>query len=116
MLLAELNDVPDDEEVSGKAQLRNQRKLVLHLLLCPLQQVAVFFGAVAALDALGDALAQKAVHRLAIRHGIARKLIAEIVQLKIEPRRKLDGVLDGSRHIAEQRRHLLRRTQDSAGC
>ena len=32
MLLAELDDVPDDQEVSGKAQLRNQRKLVLHLL------------------------------------------------------------------------------------
>ena len=44
VLLAELNDVPDDEEVSGEAQLGNQRELVLHLLLRALQQVAVSFG------------------------------------------------------------------------
>ena len=42
VLLAELNDVPDDEEVAGKAQLRDQRQLVLHLLFCALQQVTIF--------------------------------------------------------------------------
>ena len=41
VLLAELDDVPDDEKISGKAQLRDQRKFVLHLLLRALQQVAV---------------------------------------------------------------------------
>ena len=105
---AELNDVPDDEEVSGEAELGDQRQFMLHLLLRPLHQVAIVLRSVAPLDAFGDALAQKAVHRFAVRHRIARKLIAQIAQLEAEPRREIDGVLDGSGNIAEQRGHFAR--------
>src|SRR6202044_3881607 len=102
VLFAEANDVPNDEEVPGEAQLGNQFEFVFHLLLRALDQVTVVLGAVTAFDALGDAILKKAVHRLAFWHRVARKLIAQIVQLETEPRRESDGVRDGSRYIAKK--------------
>ena len=107
MSLAELHDVPDDKEVSGKAEPCDQRKLMLDLLLRPFEQTRIAFRPIAPNDTLVHALAQKAVHRFAIRHGIAGKLIAEIAQLKVQPRGKFYGVLNRSVNIAEERRHFL---------
>ena len=80
---AELDDVPNDEEVSGKAKLCDQRQLMFHLLLCALHQAAIVLWSIASLHAFCNALSQKAIHRLAIRHRIAWKLIAKIAQFKL---------------------------------
>jgi hypothetical protein len=67
-----------------------------------------FLGPYLRSHAFGYPLLKKAVHRLAVRHRVARKLIAQIVQFKTEPRGEIDCVLDGSRNIAEERGHLPR--------
>ena len=85
--LAVLDDVPDDQKIPGKPQPRDQGKFVLHLLLRPLQQWPVILRPIASMDSFCHTLAQKAIHRLSIRHRIARELVTEIVQFKLQPLR-----------------------------
>src|SRR5207302_2065094 len=81
--LAEADDVPNDEEVSGKTQLGNQRKLVFDLLLCALHQAGIILRPIAPQNALFGTLSQEAIHGFAVRHWITWKLIAEVIQLKL---------------------------------
>ncbi len=107
VLLAVFNDVPDDEEVAGKAELLNQLQFMIDLLLGTFQKPGVALWSVPLRDAFGHALGEKRVHRLAVRHRIARKLIAQIGELKAQPGRQLDSVLDSARNITEQWHHLV---------
>ncbi len=86
--LAELHDVPDDEEVPGEAQSCNQSKLMLDLFFGPFEQTSIALRPIAPNDPLIHALAQEAVHRLPVRYGIPGKLIAEITQFKAQARGK----------------------------
>jgi hypothetical protein len=85
VLLAVANNVPDDQEVSGKAQLGDQRQLVLHLRARLVEQMPLGRRAIAFAHAFLHALGEKAVHRFALRHGIVRKLVAQIVEREFEP-------------------------------
>ncbi len=55
-------------------------------------KLPIILWTIAALDSFRDALQQKAVHRLSIRHRIARKLISEVVQFEFETRRESSTV------------------------
>src|SRR6185312_6069088 len=63
VFLAETNDVPDDQEVSCKAEPRNQFEFVIDLLLRALQKGGVILRPVPADHAFGDSLSEKGVHR-----------------------------------------------------
>jgi hypothetical protein len=76
--LAEANDIPDDEEISRKAELCDQGKLMLDLLLGTLQKTCIALRSVASSDPFLSPLLEEAVHRLAIWDWIAWKFISEI--------------------------------------
>jgi hypothetical protein len=59
---------------------------MLDLLSRPFEQTSIAFRPIAPNYTLIHALAQKAVHRIPIRYGITRKLIAKVTQFKGEPR------------------------------
>src|SRR5665213_1597675 len=111
VFLAETNDVPDDQEVSGKAEPRNQIEFVIDLLLRSLQKGAVILRPIPAHHAFGDSLSKKAVHRLAVRNRVARKFIAKVIELESQTRREFKRFRHRSRYIAEQSRHFSPRAQ-----
>ena len=111
VLLAIADEVPHDEEVSGKAELRNELELVLHLGFGFFKQVSFGRIAVAFAHAFIHALGQKAVHGFACGHGIMRKLVAKIVEREVEALTHNAGVGDGFGNVAEERRHLAARAQ-----
>ena len=78
---AELDDIPDDQEIAGEAELLNQCEFALNLLPRPL-----VVGTVAVARAFVSALSQERIHRLAGRHGVLRELITEIVQSEFQAR------------------------------
>src|SRR5262249_10175504 len=78
---AETNDVPYDQEVSGQSQLFNQRQLTPDLL-----RYAICDRLVPRPGALPGAGVEKRIHGLARRNGIARKLVAQVLQRELEPR------------------------------
>src|SRR5665213_3464651 len=82
VFLAETNNVPNDQEVSGKAEPCNQSEFVIDLFLRSLQKGAVILRPVAAHHAFGDSLSEKAVHRLDVRNRVMWKLIAKIIELE----------------------------------
>ena len=87
--LAELHDVPDDEEVSGESEFGDERQLALRLLLGAGKKLGVVFGQIAVANAFVGALFKERLHRLAVRDGIVREAVAEIAHLVGEPRGKL---------------------------
>ena len=111
VLLAELHNVPNNQEVALETELRNQLELMLHLLLRALHQPAIPLRPVPPYNSLLHPLPQKALHRLTRRHRIPRKLISQIAQLKPQPLRHLPRPLHRSRHIAKQPSHLRRIAQ-----
>ncbi len=111
VLLAETNDVPNDEEVSCEAKPRDQIEFVIDLFLSSFQQSRVILRPVAAHHTFGDSLSKKAVHRLAIRHRVAWKLITEITQLEPQTSGEFKCLRHSSLHITEERRHLSPRAQ-----
>ena len=79
---AEIDQVPDDEEVAGQVEFFDQRQLALDL-------AAGFFviRAEALARAFIGSLAQKRVHGFSGSHGIFGKFVAQIGQCEIEARR-----------------------------
>src|SRR5580698_4377980 len=84
---------------------------MLYLLFRAFQQIGIVFGPITAQHAFFDTLAQETVHSFSIGGRIAWKLIAEIVEFKLQPRRKLDRVLGGMRNVPKKLDHLVRRTK-----
>ncbi len=62
-------------------------------------------GAVAKPPAFFGALAQERIHRLTLRHGVFRKLVAKIGEDKFEAGRKLGGVGDRLGQVGEKALH-----------
>ena len=106
VLAAEIDDVPDDQEVAGEIELLDQIELARDLRA---GAIGIRLVAFARADA-GD-LAQKGRLRVAGRHGIRREAIAEIGHRELQPIGQLGGAADRVRHIGEQRRHVRRRLQ-----
>jgi hypothetical protein len=71
---AELNDVPDNQEVAFKRQLLDKLKFTLNLFPVTLCKRTITLA-----RACIDALAQERSHRFAIRNRVARKLISEVL-------------------------------------
>ena len=99
--LAEAHDVPDDQEIPGQIQLFDHGQLALDLALG-------FFviGTVALARARIGQLAQIRIHGFAGRHGICRKLVAQIAQRELQAGREILRVGDGLGQIGEQFLHL----------
>ena len=101
VLPAEAHDVPDDQEVAGQVELFDERQLALDL-----PPGALVIGLVAAARAFIHALAQEATSGFALRHGVARKLVAQIGQRELQARGNFQRVGDGLGQIGEQARHF----------
>jgi hypothetical protein len=85
VLPAKFNDVPDDQEISGKTELFDEPEFTLRLLLRSRKERRILLRQVARPHALLGAFAQKRIHRLAVGHRVTRKLVAKIVHLEREP-------------------------------
>src|SRR5262249_2545674 len=110
VIQAELNDVPDDQEISFETELLDQVELALDLM--PGFVVVrtetferAFFGS----------FAKKRGHGFAVADGIFGKLITEIFQCELQPLRKLDGVGDRFGYVVKKPGHLCRRFQMTFG-
>ena len=79
LLAAVADDLPDDEEISRKVELFNQRQLALNLPGGALAQRPI-----ALTCALQRARAQKRIHALALRHRIAGKFISQISEREFQ--------------------------------
>src|SRR6202044_439073 len=97
VLVAEANHVPNDQEVAFEFQFDDQGEFAFELLVS-----ALVVRAVAADHALHSQLAQESRFCATIRHGITRKLVAEVAQNKFEARRELFGIGDGFGKIGKQ--------------
>ena len=95
----------------AKPKLRDQRQFVLHLCARLVQQMPLRRRAVPLAHALLHALGQKAVHRLALRHRVMRKFVAQIGERELQPLAHNARVGNRLGNVAEQCRHLARRAQ-----
>ncbi len=102
------NDVPHDEEIAGQFEMLDERQFALDLALGALPQLALSRAQIAVASAFHGARPQKRVHGFAVGDGIARELVAKIVQRECETRGQLQRVRDGVRQIGKQALHLLR--------
>ena len=107
---AELDDVPNNKEIAVKTQLPDERELALDLA-----PRLIIVRTKTAKRAFLRALPKKRSHRLALAHGIFRKLVAEILQRELKPARKLDSIGDGFRQVAKEPRHLRGRLEMTLG-
>src|SRR6185436_18623528 len=85
LIAAEVDDVPDDQEITFELEFFDQRQLAFDLLPRSFVCRRVLAG-VADPRAFIGALAKKRRHRFPIGHRIARKLIAQIFESEAEPR------------------------------
>ena len=106
LLPAEIDDVPDDQEVAGELELLDQIELARDLRAGAIVKRAI---AVARAD-LGD-LAQERDLGLAVGDRIFRKAIAEVLHRELQAIGELARRVHGVRAIREQPRHLRRRLQ-----
>ena len=98
---AEIDDVPDDQKVTGKAELGDQVQLAIELRENLPSEVRI------ARARPGQCyFTKKRIHALALAHRVARELVAEILERKIEPRREADAFFHGLGKIGEKRGHL----------
>ena len=111
LLAAEIDDVPDDQEVAGEIELLDQIQLALDL---PRVARSSIRPVALARAGLRD-LAQERRHRLARRHRVFRKAVAEIGHRVVEPLGQLAGGGERLRQIGEQPRHLRRRLEIALG-
>ncbi len=101
---AEIDQIPDDQKIAGKAELPDDGQLVLELPAhLGLERVAVALA-----RAVQRHDAQVAVHALALRHGKTRKFVAEVLERELEPLRQPARVRDGVGSIGKERAHLGR--------
>ena len=110
--LAELHDVPDDQKISCKPQLRDQRKFMLHLLLRAFQQGRD--------RSSRHSVASRLLPRAcAESYPSSRRPAPDSAETRNQDRSaqtcsrddRLTVFFDRARHIAKQRSHLSRRAQ-----
>ena len=110
VLAAEVDEVPDDQEVAGQIELLDQIELARDL---GPGAIVVRPVALARAD-VGD-LAQERRLRLPRRHRIVGEAVAEIGHRVVEPIGQLARRRDRVRQIGEELRHLRRRLQVALG-
>src|SRR5205823_618318 len=94
---AEIDDVPDNQEISRKPEFRNQRQFLFDL--------AFHFRAdrgVTLLRAKPDDGAQKRIHAVTIRNRIRWKFVTDIFQRKCEALGQTGGIFNRFRQIAKK--------------
>ena len=110
LLPAEIDDVPDDEEIAGEIELLDEVQLARDLGARAIVIRPVPFAGARLRD-----LAQERRHRLARRHRVLRKAVAEIRHRVLEPIRQRARAGDGLRQIAEEPRHGVGRLEIALG-
>ncbi len=85
-VLAEAHDVPDDQKVSGEAELRNSFSSRSDCVFAFIQR-SVILGQIPAAHSFVHALRKKRVHRLSVWYGISGKFIPKSGQLELQTRR-----------------------------
>ena len=106
LLAAEIDDVPDDQEIAGQAEFLDEVEFAGDLRAGFVVEGPVPFAGTHERDG-----PQERRGRLAGRHGVIGKLIAEIVHGIVQTIRKVPGCLEGLGHVPEQRRHVVGRLQ-----
>ncbi len=101
VLAAEINNVPDNQKISGKTEFLNQVQFFFELTLDRAADRRVTL-----LRAKPGDRAQKRIHRVALRHGKIRKFIAKIFQRKGESFGQARGVFNRFRQIAKEFTHF----------
>ena len=106
LLLAEADDVPDDQEVAGEVELLDQREFLLELRPGPGGQRPEALP-----RPLPGQFAEMGDRRFAVGHRVVREAVAEVGEGEVEfPGQFVRGV-DGPGEIGEHAVHLLRRPQ-----
>ena len=103
VVAAELDNIPDDQEIAFEPEFLDQRKLTFNLtagflVVWPETFVRAFIRC-----ACGEMTPS-----FRRRHRIVGELIAKILQRELKPGRKLDGVGDSFRKIVKEPRHFCR--------
>ena len=98
---AEIDDVPDDQKITGEPELLDQREFFIELRFHRRADRGV-----ALLRAEKGDGAQERIHRVAIRHRVIGKIVAEIFEGKLEALRQAQGIGDRVRPIAKERFHF----------
>ena len=106
LLPAEVHDVPDDQEVAGEIELLDQIQLALDL-----PPGAIVVGPIPLARARLRDLPQERRHRLAGRHRVFGKAIAEVRHRVFEAVGELARPRERFRNVGEQPRHGVRRLQ-----
>ena len=109
-LAAEVDQVPDDEEVAGQIELLDQIQFAPHLRTRPIVVRPIPLARAHLRDP-----AQKRRHRLPRRHRVLGKAIAQIGHRVLEPIGQRARGGDGLRQIGKARRHGVRRSQVALG-
>ena len=110
VMAAEIDDVPDDEEVAGEIETLDEIELARNLRAGP-----IVIRTIALARAEVGQLAEKRAVRLARRHRIVGKAIAEIGHRVVEPLAERLGRGERRGQIAKQPRHLFGRLQIPLG-
>ena len=107
MRSAELDDVPDNQEIAREVEFFDEREFLLNLLVRPAAEAGgESIRIIAIALAYRDALAEERVHGLTGRNGIPGELIAEVGESELEAIGKFAGVGDGFGKVGEDARHL----------
>ena len=109
-MAAEIDDVPDDQEVAGEIETLDEIELARNL-----RAGAIVIRPIPLARAEIGQLAEKRDVRLARRHRIVGKAIAEIGHRVVEPLAERLGRRQRRGQIAKQPRHLFGRLQIALG-
>ena len=110
VLPAEIDDVPDDEEVAGEIELLDEVQLALDLPPRAIVVRPIPFACARLRD-----LPQERRHRLAARHGVIGKAIAEVRHRVLEPVGQLARPGDRFGDVGEQACHRVGRLEIALG-
>ena len=110
VMAAEIDDVPDDEEVAGEIETLDEIELTRNLRAGP-----IVIRPIALPRAQVGQLAEKRAVGLARRHRIVGKAIAEIGHRVVEPLAERLGRGEPRGQIAKQPRHFFGRLQITLG-
>ena len=98
---AEIDDVPDDQKITGEAELLDERQLFVQF-----RRHGRADRGVALLRAEERDRAEKRIHRVSVRHRVIGKIVAEIFEGELNALRESHRIGDGVRSIAEKRFHF----------
>src|SRR5439155_22400818 len=101
VLATEIDDVPNDQKISGKSELGNERQFFFELAFHRTADCGVTL-----LRAEPNDRAQERIHRVTVRYRKFRKFITKIFQRKHEALSQARRVFNRFRQIAKKFAHL----------